>query len=163
MSQAIKEENSYQKAFREWRESERAAAVPAWLTRRREGALERFEQVGFPTIDEEEWKYTNVAPLEKAAFQPASDGERVASVPDEILKRFVDGEATETRLVFVNGAFRPELSSFVEALPHGVVVSELGAALTGEHQSLVREYLTRAGADESDGFAALNMAFTGRG
>ena len=43
---------------------------PCWLTRRREEAFERFEQAGFPTVREEEWKYTNVAPIARGRFQP---------------------------------------------------------------------------------------------
>jgi len=51
-----------------------------WLQRMRREAIERFEERGFPTTSEEDWRFTNVAPIARAAFRreaPAA-GERRA-------------------------------------------------------------------------------------
>jgi Fe-S cluster assembly protein SufD len=158
MSQAVKEKSIYADSFREFagtREGE-----PAWMERLREGAFGRFEELGFPTTDEEEWKYTNVAPLVRKAFRPAAQGkvelERIA------VETFVSAESRRSRLVFVNGVYSPEHSS-LEAIPQEVVAEELGAALAGEQAELLWEHLGRLSGEGSDAFSALNTAFQAGG
>src|ERR671921_1612977 len=105
MSQAVKEKSIYGDAFREFagaREGE-----PAWVGRLREGAFGRFEELGFPTTDEEDWKYTDVAPLARKAFPPAA----LEQVEVVGVETFVSAEARRSRLVFVNGVYCPEHSS----------------------------------------------------
>jgi Fe-S cluster assembly protein SufD len=156
MSQAIKEQSIYGEDFRE------LAAVacegePSWVARLREGAFERFEELGFPTTDEEDWKYTNVAPLARQTFKPATF-DSVALLNKANVERFFSAEAHRSRLVFVNGFFSPELSS-LEAIPEGVVAEDIGAALAGEHAESLWEHLGRLSGEGSDAFSALNTAF----
>src|SRR5687768_181750 len=153
MSQAIKETSSYRSAFeafaRESRERE-----PAWMARLREGAFERFEKLGFPTTDEEDWKYTNVAAVARRPFRPsAAPVTPRAALSETSLYR----EAERSRLVFVNGAFRPDLSSL--ELPEGVFAGDLRDALAGEHELLLRRHLAGSADYEMDAFRALNTAF----
>jgi Fe-S cluster assembly protein SufD len=67
----------------------------------REQAAQRFEQLGWPTMQWEEWRYTNVAPIAKATWRVAEvDGAlAIASVNSGLLK---DASA---ELVFVNGHY----------------------------------------------------------
>ncbi len=157
MSQAVKEKSIYAEAFREF--SGRSANQPGWLARLRETAFEQFEAVGFPTTDDEDWKYTNVAPLARKTFAPAAGAIELESAAVEA---FVSAEARGSRLVFVNGVFNSGLSS-LEAIPEGVVVEDLGAALAGEHAGVVREHLGRLSGERGDAFSALNTAFAGGG
>src|ERR687887_285433 len=122
MSTAVKEKNIYADAFREFAASREGE--PAWVERLREGSFGRFEELGFPTTDEEEWKYTNVAPVARKAFRPAA-AEKV-ELESAAVERFVSAEARRSRLVFVNGVYSPEHSAR-EALPPQVTVEELGA------------------------------------
>ncbi|HEX8118292.1 MAG TPA: Fe-S cluster assembly protein SufD [Pyrinomonadaceae bacterium] len=156
MSTAVKEKSIYADAFREFAASREGE--PSWAGRLREGAFGRFEELGFPTTDEEEWKYTNVAPLARKAFMPAAPGQvEVVGV-----EKFVSAESRRSRLVFVNGVYSPEHSS-LEAIPSGAAVAELGAALAGEHGELLWEHLGRLSGEGSDAFSALNTAFLGGG
>ncbi|HJZ54720.1 MAG TPA: hypothetical protein VKE74_07155, partial [Gemmataceae bacterium] len=41
------------------------------LTRLRRAAVERFAALGFPTVKDEEWRFTNLAPLTHILFEPA--------------------------------------------------------------------------------------------
>src|SRR2546423_1733852 len=109
MSQAIKEKSVYADAFREFSTAAREGE-PSWIARVREDAFERFEELGFPTTDEEDWKYTNVGPIARRAFRLTPKETDAASSPDAIAP-FVYEEARRSSLVFVNGAFRPELSA----------------------------------------------------
>jgi Fe-S cluster assembly protein SufD len=154
MSQAIKEQSLYAEAFREFAEGRRGEE-PAWRARAREEAFARFEETGFPTTDEEEWKYTNVAPIARASFRPATG--IGATLEAGAVEPFVYAEARRSRLVFVNGFFRAELSS-LEAIPPGVVVASLADALEGERAGIVREHFGRL-AEPGDAFAWLNTAF----
>jgi Fe-S cluster assembly protein SufD len=158
MSQAVKEKSIYADAFREFvstREGE-----PSWAGRLREGAFERFEKLGFPTTDEEDWKYTNVAPIARKAFMPAAPAKAV--LESDAVERFVSAEARRSRLVFVNGAYSPEHSS-LEAVPPRVTVEELGAALAGGHGEVLWNHLGRLSGEGDDAFDALNTAFLGGG
>ena len=69
VTELVKSENSYQTAFRSVREL--SPTVP-WLELVRSSAMDRFEQLGFPSVREEDWKYTNLAALAKESFVPAT-------------------------------------------------------------------------------------------
>lgn len=157
MSTAVKEKNIYADAFREFAASREGE--PAWVARLREGAFERFEELGFPTTDEEDWKYTNVVPIARKVFRQASEKVELESA---VVERFVSAEAQHSRLVFINGVYSPEHSSR-EATPSEVTVEELGAALAGEHAELLWEHLGRLSGEGSEAFSALNTAFLGDG
>jgi Fe-S cluster assembly protein SufD len=156
MSQAIKEESPYGEAFREFTAVTREGE-PSWVARLRAGAFERFEELGFPTTDAEDWKYTNVAPLARTTFKPAAF-ESATRLDGAAVERFVSAEARRSRLVFVNGIFNPELSS-LEAIPREAVAADIGAALAGEHAAVLWEHLGRLSGEGSDAFSALNTAF----
>ena len=159
-TQTIEEKGSFREAFEDFAGKSRDGE-PSWLARLREGAFERFEEAGFPVTDEEDWKYTNVAPIARQAFRPAALG--VGATPDlGAVEPFLYAEARRSRLVFVNGFFRPDLSS-LEAIPSGVIAADLADALTGAHADVVRENLARLSGQGGDAFAALNTAFHGGG
>jgi Fe-S cluster assembly protein SufD len=159
-TQIAKEKNVYRGAFQALQERSKGESGAAWVARLRESALDRFEHLGFPTTAEEEWKYTNVSPIAKASFEPILDGNGDARSIDAVqLKRFAYEEAEGSRLVFVNGICRHDLSSLA-ALPEGVVVSDLAAALVdAQHEKVLREQLARGADYNSNGFTALNTAF----
>ncbi len=144
-------------------ESGAERSVPAWLERTRTHAMARFEQIGFPTVDAEDWKYTNVALLARGAFAPQVH-EPIANVANDALTPFIYEEARQSRLVFVNGIYQPHLSALDE-LPAGAVVTNITDALRGEHEAILRAHLARsADADEgADGFNTLNTAFINHG
>ena len=152
----VKEGNDYAAAFRML--SERAVRhEPSWLQRAREDAFTRFERGGFPTVHDEDWKYTNVASIGKSQFTPA-----VVAGPPPIesgaLESFAHEEARGSRLVFVNGIYQRRLSS-IEALPTFVRVLDLGeSGELGHCESIVREHFERDKSEPNDGFLDLNTA-----
>jgi len=123
---------------------------PARVIELRRAAADAFATLGFPTTRQEEWRFTNVAPIAAASFdlEPDSDG-----VSQEDLEPFVyDGTL---QLVLVNGRFVAELSH-LEGLPEGVVVSSLAAAWRS-HPEQVEPHLGFAKFAEHP-FVALNTA-----
>jgi Fe-S cluster assembly protein SufD len=164
MSQAVKEKSVYADAFREFVSGR--TGEPAWVGRMREGAFERFEELGFPTTDEEDWKYTNVAPVARKAFRPAASEE--VELESAAVEPFISAEARESVLVFVNGVYSPQ-HSLHQAIPAEVSLVELGAALadeenlTDEAAEVLWNHLGRLSGEGSDAFSALNTAFLGDG
>ncbi len=158
-TEIITPENAYRAAFRSLQENQQESAV-SWLKHLRENAIVRFEELGFPSVKDEEWKYTNVAPIARTGFQPlASAGE----LPARDLENLFIPEAKESQLVFVDGILRDDLSS-VAALPKGVVAINLAQAIGDEQYSeIVREHLARSADYVANGFTALNTGFISSG
>ena len=141
----------YEAAFREL--LQQRAHEPVWLRSAREAAFTRFTNVGFPTIREEDWKYTNTAPIARATFTPSLGS--VPSLNGEVGK-FSFEETRDSQLVFVNGIFQPQISS-VSALPAGAVVMNLAeAAAQPQYESFLRP--TFEASESDNGFSALNTA-----
>ncbi|MCM3904851.1 MAG: Fe-S cluster assembly protein SufD [Pyrinomonadaceae bacterium] len=162
MTQIVKEENQYQAAFRQLTQS--TTASPAWFERLRESAMDRFEQLGFPSVKEEEWKYTNVAPISKLNFKPAlASVDADAAVTSAELARFGYLEAQASQLVFRNGILRNDLGSLA-GLPVGVVAIDLVEAIAdAKYGELIREHLARSADYNANAFTALNTAFVSSG
>ena len=132
-----------------------------WAKRLREAAFERFKELGFPTVKDEEWKYTNVAPLTKLTFR-APRAEASPVTPADV-DRHGCAEAKNSQLVFVNGVLRKDLSS-LEDLPAGVIAIGLDEAIKEpSYQELIREYLARGVGYNANGFVALNTAMLASG
>lgn len=126
-----------------------AGARLPWLVRARTRALERYATVGLPTLRDEDWKYTNVAALDKRAFDFAAEAHETAT--SQLATLALPGCA---RLVFVDGRHAPALSR-LGSLPRGVEVGSLAAALAARPE----RFEAWLGAEApGTGFTALNAA-----
>lgn len=123
----------------------------------RKAGLALFAELGFPTLKDEDWRFTNVAPLAKLPFRPLFEAPAVNGAEARALKEFAFAKLTGTRLVFVNGHYSEKLST-VEKLPAGVKAGSLRAALAAD-AGLVEKYLGRCPAEPDNAFTALNQAF----
>jgi len=133
------------------------AGEPAGLQALRRAAIERFADLGFPTLRQEEWRLTNVAPIVQGTFHwPQGDPDAVA--PGLIAPHVFDAAA---RLVFVDGRFAPRLSSVGE-LPAGTIVASL-AEMLARSPGLVEPWLARSAKFDHHPFVALNTAFLSDG
>ena len=125
----------------------------SWLAERRARALDRANALTVPTTRDEEWRFTDITHMLKSSFRPVA----VVSHPSLAdLAPYIAAEAT-VRLVFVDGAYSPELS-VAKGLPEGIVVSPLAVAL-GAHGAKIEPHLARYVGFENDVFAALNTAW----
>ena len=131
---------------------ERPKSGPRWLQDLRGRGAARFAELGFPTVREEEWRFTNVAPIASTAFRPAPAG-RLAP---EQLDAFLYADAP-FRLVIVNGRFVPELSR-TTGLPEGMRFGSLASAIQDDPDVVARHLGTIADFD-ARAFPALNTAF----
>ena len=138
-----------------------AARGPDWLHGIRRGAIEQFSRLGFPTArrGNEQWKYTNVAPIARGSFSVKIDGRANGVARDSLVR---DGHIQHGRaaLVFVNGRYSRELSTRPERL-NGVRTATVEEASRSD-ETLVRRHLGHYATTE-DGFTALNTAFLQEG
>src|SRR4028118_1632549 len=75
----LAESNLHLASFQEFERSG-AAAQPAWLLPSRKAAISHFAELGFPTLEQEDWRFTNVAPLVQLPFhKAAADRKQVSS------------------------------------------------------------------------------------
>lgn len=123
---------------------------PVAIVRLRREAFARFEAMGWPTRQQEAWRFTDLGALRQIAFQ------RPADVPVEAGALPVL-EVPAHRLVFVNGRFAPGLSRLRE-LPDRALIASLGQVLLTQPRR-VELYLDRLPGLEQHPFAALNTAF----
>ena len=150
VTELVESENSYQTAFRSVREV--SPTVP-WLELVRSSAIERFEQLGFPTVRDEDWKYTNLATLAKESFVPATTGTESVDV-----NGFAYPETEGAHLVVVNGFLREDLSQ-TSGLGDAVAVDLFSAASDARYNKIIRKYLARNAGYHNNGVTALNTAF----
>ena len=109
-----------------------SALQPSWLLPLRKAGIARFAELGFPTLQDEDWRFTNVAPLARLPLQPAAEPANDAAAK-AALKKYLFAQLPGARLVFVNGQYSMALSS-VHGLPVGVRVSNLTAALVADSE-----------------------------
>ncbi len=125
----------------------------------RAAAFELFAKEGLPHRRIEEWKYTDLRALmheaKPLALPPDAAAKAQAKTAGALL-----GDVELRRLVFVDGAFVPELSD-VAALEPGLWVASLASALA-ERDATVLGYLGKL-APAGDLAVALNTAFMGDG
>ncbi len=126
-----------------------------WLNELRKAGLARFEAVGFPTTEQEEWRFTNVAPISKIPFE-ISEG-KVSKAATEAATAYGFGLDAAAELVFVNGVYSNVLSNFPGKLPRGVKITGLGQSLAREGARIER-YLGHFANMQASPFVALNTA-----
>ncbi|NBD15279.1 MAG: Fe-S cluster assembly protein SufD [Cyanobacteria bacterium] len=131
--------------------TEEESTFTAWLEKRQQEAANWVAESRFPHRKDEEWRFTDLSPLLDYQFQRS---QTVDLKPDSV-SPFIVPEASQARLVFVNGCFCAELSQ-LDHLPAGVTLTNL-ATLDVHQQSQVTDYLTQQEGGE-ELFTALNTA-----
>ena len=133
-----------------------SAAQPKWLAPLRKAGIASFADQGFPTLQDEDWRFTNVAPIAKLPFHLAGEiavnGAETAALEESVFAR-LPGH----RLVFVNGFFSAKLSS-IKPVAGGVRIENLSAALAKD-SALIEKHLGQYAHTANNTFAALNQAF----
>lgn len=122
----------------------------------RKDALKQFAETNFPTLRNEEWKYTDVTPIVKQNFTPAVNANAEKFTKEQINK-FLFKDFDCHLLVFVNGIFSEELSS-IDDLPKGVIVGSL-RKFAKENPSIIDSYIGKL-AKMDNAFNALNTAYS---
>lgn len=129
-----------------------------WLQTFQAASSDRLKEIPFPTLQQEQWKYTDVADLLKFPWQlaalPEMDSE--INLENENLKNLISShtlpESAKSLIVFVNGIYNTEFTE-LENIPDEVKLScEFAQSIP-----LLQEHLS-TNSDSLDFFAILNNA-----
>ena len=137
---------------------ERVAAAtgePVWLRERRDRAMGRFLERGFPGPRDEAWRHTPIAPITKVPWEPSLPG---TSAPEELPGVPALGGATA---VMVGGYLSKRRSRLDVGLP-GLEVRSVRDVLDAEPDRLEPELGVLLPGSASP-FADLNTAFAADG
>jgi Fe-S cluster assembly protein SufD len=132
------------------------ANTPLWLRAIRKSGIAHFADTGFPTTQNEEWKYTNLEILRGGRFKTA--------LHDPDLEPEAAGLAlvpwfnvVPRRIVFVNGHCVTKLSNCPET-GGGLKISSLRSAVL-DNACALEHHLARYARPSDHPFVALNTAF----
>ena len=125
--------------------------MAAWLQQVRDRAAAWVRELSIPTKKDEEWRFTNLSSMMKLSFQAPT----LVDLDALNIAPFILPEVADSRLVFVNGVFAPQLSE-VKGIENQVFVGNLGQ-LPEEYQKRVGNYLAQQPGSE-EVFTCLNTA-----
>jgi len=128
------------------------ANSPAWLNSLRRAGNAHFAELGFPTTEDEEWRFTNVRPIAEMTPQVAPNNVRLTAAE---IAPFAYGKMASRRFVFVDGRYHPELSS--PGQNNGIKVLNLATAIQAD-ENVLTQHLARYARYDDNAFAALNTS-----
>jgi Fe-S cluster assembly protein SufD len=143
---------------------ESGAKSPLLLLRK--AGLAGFAELGFPKLSDEDWRFTNVAPIAQLPFSLAREA-MVNGAETKVLDKAAFTKLPGHRLVFVNGFFCAKLSSLekisggvkIESLASVGQASSLSPSEKGKMPVLLEKHLGKYAHTKDNSFAALNQAF----
>lgn len=117
----------------------------------REKGMDHFKINGFPTRRDENWKYTNVKPIQDQTWMPSVlDASNISFSGEERLKRFLSPNFTN--IVFINGVLSGKYSQNEELKKNAKVYS------LADKEDWIKKDLSF-----EDTFEALNSAYAEQG
>jgi len=129
-----------------------------WFAPQRAAAQQAFNTRGFPTLRDEDWKYTDVRAIASRRF-----GSGVGVAVDAGLTAAMSFAAAGAHeLLFLNGQFMPATGAAALQLPAGVLAMPISVADARRDDSL-SAHLGRYVDINKHGFLALNTARAGDG
>lgn len=122
----------------------------------RQEAFQRFEKMGFPTKQDEEWKYTNLKPILKPDFRifPATEN----SLEFSDIKKYFLSELDSYKLVFIDGVF----SSWLSETTHEKFDVCTFSSMLNKYKDVAETYFNKA-LPEYESLSAVNTAFAKEG
>lgn len=126
----------------------------------RSEAAEQFAALGFPTMRNEEWKYTNVLSLLQREYTVLHGKSATSLTHEDIASLLIDGLDAFV-IVLVNGVVQKHLSS-MPAEQNGVVVGSLAEAYRS-HSAVLNAHFAQYANYRTQAFTALNTAFASDG
>ena len=145
----------YISEFRKTEESMNGEASSAFHKLRKQ-AIASFDKLGFPTVKNEDWKYTNIKQLFEIDFTAGS----TAGVTKKDVDALHIKGLNENIIVLVNGVYSEKLS-YIKKQNSGIIIENLNSVLKNNPE-LVLEHIGKYAAIEN-GFTALNTAFAKEG
>ena len=134
------------------------APSQAWVKEMQRCGLTQLGESGFPTLADENWRYTNIKPLLKQAFHVVTARQTRLS-PEQVDAFQIDG-LDSLKIVVVDGEFDAGLST--QSIPAGLTLRSL-ADMLDEQPEHAANHINRLLPESAHGFTALNTAFVKNG
>jgi Fe-S cluster assembly protein SufD len=128
------------------------------IHKKRKDAISSFSKLDFPSLKDEEWKYTSIAPLMKYNFIPSYEKKTVSK---ELVKSLLFDEMEHSLVVFINGRYSEEHSDLLN-LPDGVIVGSIAEEIKKNNKTLLNHFGKYAD-HQNHIFTALSTAYTDDG
>ncbi|MFT5960841.1 MAG: Fe-S cluster assembly protein SufD, partial [Burkholderiaceae bacterium] len=125
----------------------------AWLLALQARATGRSAVLSRPTTRDEEWRFTDLSSFAQTMFVPAPGTLSRQLVPDDIAGFTI--EEAQTRLVFVDGIYAPDLS--VQQIDNGIAIADMQSA-RAQHAQTIEAHLGHHAHIDNAYFAAQNTA-----
>ena len=122
----------------------------------RQEAFRQFEDMGFPTKRDEEWKYTNLRPILKQDYRIFHRNENAVDFKD--VKRYFLSDVDTYKLVFLDGVF----SSWLSQTTHDGFDICTFSSMLKKYPEVTSKYFNKATPND-DSLAAINTAFAKEG
>lgn len=149
-------EKEYIDLYKGHHESIKKHSAPA-MNNLRDAAFARFEQLGFPTMDLENYKYSDLREPLSVDYGLNINRLSIPVNPYEVFTCDVPG--IQSYLFFVvNDAFYPTMDPKGLKMPEGVIIGSL-KEVAATHPELVEKYYGKLSADKNDGLISFNGAF----
>ncbi len=124
----------------------------------RSNAFDHFEQHGFPSKKDEEWKYTSLKSILKHDYNVFPEGE--SAIEFATVKKYFLHEIDSYKIVFIDGVY----SSFLSETSHdGYDICLLSAALKQPKYKTVVDHFFNTIAAKKSSITSLNTAFSKEG
>jgi len=124
----------------------------------RSNAFDHFEQHGFPTKKDEDWKYTSLNSILKHNYNVLPETE--ADVEFAAVKKFFLHEIDSYKIIFIDGVY----SSFLSETSHdGYDICLLSAAFKKPKYKMVIDHYFDTLASNKSSITSLNTAFSKEG
>ena len=124
----------------------------------RKNALKRFENKGFPTKKDEQWKYTSLKSIIQRDYNLSVN--RNPNIELKDIKKYSINDIDSFKIVFVDGVFNPFLSNTTH---DGMDICVLSAALSkSKYKKTISKYFNKIVPDDESS-ASLNTSYTQEG
>lgn len=127
------------------------------LESRRAEAVTEFERMGFPTKKNEEWRFTNVAPIVNTDFTIKKDGAK-----KNLIEKLAEYKFDANVVVIYNGNYSSELSKITEESGK-VFIGSFAEAYSKGFDKAFEDHFGKYASDKVDGFTALNTSMINSG
>lgn len=131
----------------------------SYLFSLRDKSIKLFNDLGIPTIKNEEWKYTKLNFLNTDDFEINSTP--IVSIPDYFnIDDFLINNFEGDSLVFINGFLEPKYSKINKN--KDIIISNLDEAKV-KYPDIIEKYLSKHTDERANPFTALNTALASDG
>ncbi|WP_298494409.1 Fe-S cluster assembly protein SufD [uncultured Algibacter sp.] len=136
---------------------ENTVDVDSYVHDVRSEAIKTFEEKGFPSKKEEDWKYTSLNSILKEDYSVFPKQENALEFKD--VKKYFIHDIDSYKIIFIDGKYSSHLS---QTTHDGIDVCLMSAALNKpKYQLIIENYFNKAA--EKDSLSSLNTAFSSEG